>query len=104
MKGDIDIITNGKYAYAVFTEGCLKRCGGQGDILAGLLMVYSYWANEIVIDNISDDEKLLLGGVLACVILRKAAKKSFEKKFIGLTAPDIIEYIIEAFLEIYKKI
>lgn len=83
--------------------GCLKRCGGQGDILVGLLIVYSYWAKIKEIELYEENERLLLGATLACLILRKAAKKAFEKKFIGLTAPDIIDEIIPTFLDVYKS-
>jgi NAD(P)H-hydrate repair Nnr-like enzyme with NAD(P)H-hydrate dehydratase domain len=78
----------------------LKRCGGQGDILAGLLIVYCYWAKLKELDFSSQNENLLLGAVLACFTLRKAGQKAFEKKFIGLTAPDIIDEIIQSFLEL----
>lgn len=62
-------------------------------------MVYSYWAKEKGFDK---EGNLLLGGLLACLTVRKASKKAFGKKFIGLTAPDVIDHIIEAFLEIYN--
>ena len=88
--------------FAVLEPGCLKRCGGQGDILAGLLIVYSYWAKTKEIEYCDESEKILLGATLACLTLRKAAKKAFDKKFIGLTAPDIIDEIITTFLELYK--
>ena len=101
-KGEIDIITNGKSVFVVTEPGCLKRCGGQGDILVGLLSVYSYWAKIKEIELCDENERLLLGAILACLILRKAAKKAFDRKFIGLTAPDIIEEIIPTFLELYK--
>lgn len=80
----------------------MKRCGGQGDILAGMLIVYSYWAKMKEFELGNENGNLLLGGALACLTLRRAAKKAFQKKFIGLTAPDIINEIIESFLELYK--
>jgi ATP-dependent NAD(P)H-hydrate dehydratase len=43
-KGPVDIITNGKRAFLVGEKGSLKRCAGQGDLLAGLTGLYVFWA------------------------------------------------------------
>lgn len=43
-KGKVDRITNGREVLCVDTEGGLKRCGGQGDILAGCLGTLAGWA------------------------------------------------------------
>ena len=51
-KGYFDNITNGEYAYIVKNIDRLKRCGGIGDVLAGLSCVYSVWGNKI--DEYSD--------------------------------------------------
>lgn len=44
-KGLVDIITDGRQAFYVKTQGSLKRCGGQGDVLAGMLGTFTYYAN-----------------------------------------------------------
>ncbi len=67
------------------------------------MAVYSYWAQTKEIDLVDPDDQMLLGAILACLTVRKAAKLAYSKKFIGLIAPDIIEYIIEAFKEIALK-
>jgi ATP-dependent NAD(P)H-hydrate dehydratase len=36
-KGPVDIITDGKEAILVSQPGSLKRCGGIGDILSGVV-------------------------------------------------------------------
>ena len=36
-KGMIDLISDGNISYYVSIEGSLKRCGGLGDILSGIL-------------------------------------------------------------------
>lgn len=63
QKGEVDVITNGmeipesvlgqdqtKGAKAEilknYTQGGLKRCGGQGDILSGSVGVLMAWGNE----------------------------------------------------------
>ena len=42
VKGENDIIL-GPESYVVKTEGGRKRCGGIGDILAGITAVCGYW-------------------------------------------------------------
>ena len=49
------------------------------------------------------DERILIGAVLACLTVRKAAKLAYSKKYIGLMATDIIEDIIAAFKEIDNR-
>lgn len=45
-KGYADIVTNGKKVYMIQNRGSSKRCGGIGDILAGLTGLYSVWGNN----------------------------------------------------------
>lgn len=77
----------------------MKRCGGQGDILAGVTMLYSYWATIKTDLDLDPNQKILSGAVLGSIVVRKAAKKAFKKKFIGVTAPDIIDNLCESFLD-----
>lgn len=59
------------------TTGGRKRCGGIGDILAGVTSACSLWNFE-------------LGPVLASRIVRKATCYAFEKEGRSMTAPCII--------------
>jgi len=43
-KGEVDVISDGDSAYFVNVWGSLKWCGGQGDLLSGILGTYAYWA------------------------------------------------------------
>mmetsp|Transcript_24480 Transcript_24480/g.26768 ORF Transcript_24480/g.26768 Transcript_24480/m.26768 type:complete len:301 (-) Transcript_24480:13-915(-) len=43
-KGEVDLITSGNDVYAITERGSPRRCGGQGDILAGTLATAYYWA------------------------------------------------------------
>ena len=42
-KGPFDIISNGRDTATVQTPGSVKRCGGQGDILAGVSGAFLSW-------------------------------------------------------------
>ncbi|CAD8078433.1 unnamed protein product [Paramecium sonneborni] len=92
-KGQNDIITNGKVGYAVHIQGSNKRCGGQGDILSGLIGLYSYWAQHQNIDKIE-------GCILGSIVTRKAAKNAENKEHFSLTTPKIIDHIGDALYSI----
>ncbi|OMJ13233.1 ATP-dependent (S)-NAD(P)H-hydrate dehydratase [Smittium culicis] len=40
LKGQSDIISNGKLTILCSDQGGLKRCGGQGDILCGAIATF----------------------------------------------------------------
>jgi NAD(P)H-hydrate repair Nnr-like enzyme with NAD(P)H-hydrate dehydratase domain len=46
-KGEVDLITSGNDVYAITERGSPRRCGGQGDILAGTLATAYYWAFKV---------------------------------------------------------
>jgi len=43
-KGDEDVISNGTETVVCRTQGSMRRCGGQGDILAGAIGTMLAWA------------------------------------------------------------
>jgi len=94
-KGDIDIITDGKKAYAVIKKSGQKRSGGQGDIMAGLTALYCYWDQQsqidIELDPSSEEFGILRGCLLASYITRHASALAYEKKKYGMTAPHILD-------------
>ena len=58
-------------------KGGAKRCGGIGDILAGVVAATGFWNFE-------------LGPPLAAYIVREATRRAFEKEGRGMTAPAVI--------------
>lgn len=46
-KGEFDLVTNGADVFKLLYRGSPRRCGGQGDILAGCLGVAFYWASKV---------------------------------------------------------
>lgn len=43
-KGEADVVSNGDDVYVLEDKGSPRRCGGQGDILAGSIAVAFNWA------------------------------------------------------------
>lgn len=46
LKGEQDIITNGKHTVCFSAEKSPRRCGGQGDILAGMIGFFSQFIDR----------------------------------------------------------
>lgn len=91
-KGKYDFITDGKRAFIVGNLGSLKRCGGLGDILNGVVATFCGMLSKQAKKQdvkISNDE-LLEASALACFLCKVAARKGYEKHGYALTAPDVI--------------
>jgi len=99
LKGEVDVITDGKEAYIVRQQGASKRCGGQGDILSGLVGLYSYWAYSASKNN-NGNIKLLHGCILASIVSRFAARKAFEHERYGLVTPKILDQVANSINEV----
>lgn len=82
-KGKIDIIIYKDNKINVDVESSLKRCGGQGDILAGIL------ATAVSLDP----EDLLNACKLSCQFTRLAANLAFKEKGFSLITSDIISVL-----------
>lgn len=88
--------------------GSGRRCGGQGDILSGSIATFLHWMlenkNKI---NFSTQNKELAAASLSCyaasLLVRKCNEKAFKVKGRSMLASDMIEYIHEAFEELYGQ-
>lgn len=78
IKGQCDIIMDRDRSFIIGIEGGNKRCGGIGDILAGVTGACGLWDFEY-------------GPALASVLVRSATRMAFEKEGRGMTAPCVIE-------------
>ena len=108
-KGKCDIITDGKELYMIKNKGSLKRTGGIGDLLSGLINCYCGMINQRLKDNKDYNEKCIINHdilmkccIFACYLCREASKSAFEKMKYSLTAPDIINEIPNIVNNIYE--
>ena len=90
-KGIVDIISDGVHSYFVSLDGSLKRCGGQGDILAGVSGAFMNYASNLQDDVEDPRERAVLAVVAASIVTRGAAKVAFDSKKIAVTTLDILE-------------
>ncbi|SNX83706.1 probable ATP-dependent (S)-NAD(P)H-hydrate dehydratase [Melanopsichium pennsylvanicum] len=110
-KGKVDRITNGKEVLIVDAEGGLKRCGGQGDILAGCLGTFAGWC-KIYEENhpnlaqtsanadggeVALDRLLLLAGYGASLTARECSRLAFKSKARAMLADDLLPVVGDAY-------
>ena len=93
LKGKVDVISDGTRTICVGVPGSEKRCGGQGDILSGVIAT-TFWNAK---RNSCD---VLNAFALAAVIVRKSAAMAFRKKQRGLSAPDVIKALPKALIDV----
>ena len=71
-KGIVDLISDGNISYYVAIEGSLKRCGGQGDVFAGMLGTFTKYARNLK-EFDSNSERTILSVVCASIATRSSA-------------------------------
>jgi NAD(P)H-hydrate repair Nnr-like enzyme with NAD(P)H-hydrate dehydratase domain len=94
-----------------------RRCGGQGDILAGCMAVAVYWASALqpspdpstrtvlqpLINHVPDAAVLsstLSACLLAAAVVKRASYFAFAKKGRATTSPDVLAEIGAAFVSV----
>jgi len=92
----------GGHVVIVEDAGCPRRCGGQGDILAGALATWVAWARRYARVHGEPLQPLLQEAAAAAASLTRAAgAAAFRKHGRATTAPDIIAQLGPAFAELF---
>lgn len=82
-KGPVDSVSSPLESVTVDEPGSLKRCGGQGDILAGTIAVFSSWSQGPRIASIA----------AACTVVRHAARRAWEQHHRSMIATDVLQEV-----------
>lgn len=111
-KGQVDVISDGRRTVSCSRPGGLRRCGGQGDILAGIAGTLAGW-NFGPLSGYEQIEKLrkreghrfacsrtLIAAWGACNLTREASHRAYEEHHRGTTTPHILEHIGPAFYDL----
>ncbi|XP_063824248.1 ATP-dependent (S)-NAD(P)H-hydrate dehydratase [Ostrinia nubilalis] len=88
--------------------GSGRRCGGQGDLLSGSIATFLHWMLDNIDNiNIKTENKDLAAASLSCYaasrMVRMCNEKAFKVKGRSMLASNMIEYIHEAFEELYEN-
>jgi len=109
VKGPKDVISDGTRTVECGMQGSPRRSGGQGDVLAGMLLTFKVWAASSVAKMAFEKgEEEILGGLLelacayaACEVARTSAAKAYALKHRGMLAGDVLDQVASTFHELF---
>ncbi|CAI4222296.1 unnamed protein product [Auanema sp. JU1783] len=104
LKGETDIVasTNGTFRL-LHEEGSPRRCGGQGDTVAGTLGVFLLWALRSINDK---SEAKIAAALASSQIVKLCAVEAFRKLGRSMITSDLIQelpYVLKKLDEDLKK-
>jgi len=100
-KGTQDIISNGIYTEICDTPGCPRRCGGQGDLLAGSLATFLHWSLSSTTCPAPGPTMIAAWG--ACRLARGCAAQAYNQCGRSTTTTDLINQIHSEFTRLYEN-
>ena len=104
-KGPVDIISNGVTVAYVASPTSNRRCGGQGDIVAGSIGTFAHWAalhSSSSLPSCASSIGTVDAAAAACILARAAAASAFQVNGRSATAPDVLGALGDAFRNIYE--
>ena len=112
MKGHLDTIASPGNAQAIQCgiDGSPRRCGGQGDLLAGVLAVSYHWAvkNRDKIENQSSDSEksskqtaAQVAAYAASTLVRTACQTIFNEMGRSMISTDVLKAIGPTFSKLF---
>ncbi|XP_020315770.1 ATP-dependent (S)-NAD(P)H-hydrate dehydratase-like isoform X4 [Oncorhynchus kisutch] len=103
LKGEDDLITDGKKVILCRQEGSGCRCGGQGDLLSGSLGVLAHWAYTSSADMTKSVNPSVVAAFGACSLTRQCNRQAFHKHWRATTTTDMIQEISSAFKKLFES-
>lgn len=91
LKGREDQIAQCDIIVTSLTQGSARRCGGQGDLLAGCLATFAAWIDKSEYSDCGAYTPEILAAFSASSVVKLANKLAFQKKGRGLIASDMLD-------------
>ncbi|XP_040281154.1 ATP-dependent (S)-NAD(P)H-hydrate dehydratase isoform X1 [Bufo bufo] len=102
QKGEWDLISDGNKVLVCNHEGSSRRCGGQGDLLAGSLGVLVHWAFLSGPEKINGQNPFVVAAFGACSLTRQCNHQAFQKHGRSMTTTDMISEVGTAFNKLFE--
>ncbi|XP_075236968.1 NAD(P)HX dehydratase [Lycorma delicatula] len=105
LKGQVDLITQKDLTICCTTEGSPRRCGGQGDMLSGILTAFAAWVEikRPKFDSTINITPELVASYCACHIVRSCNHLVFAEKGRGMLVTDMLEKILSVNNELFGE-
>jgi len=97
QKGATDVASNGRLTVCCAGGGSNRRCGGQGDLLAGSLAVLFSWADNFGDRGDAPAPPELLAAYAACRLTRECARLAYSQNGRSTTTLDLVRLIHQSF-------
>lgn len=113
LKGVVDRVVASRRGEVVYEEVCAegsrKRCGGQGDVLAGLVALYAGWVGRSPAGASCTDGTFPLpvyvhAAAAACATTREAGRLAFAMHRRSMVASQMIAEIGQAFEHVHDTL
>lgn len=95
--GATDVASNGRLTVCCAAAGSTRRCGGQGDLLAGTLAVFFNWATMFGDRATAAAPPELLAVYSACRLTRECSRLAYSQHGRSTTTSDMVRLIHQAF-------
>ncbi|KAG9492238.1 hypothetical protein GDO78_000647 [Eleutherodactylus coqui] len=102
QKGEWDLISDGDKVLVCNHEGSSRRCGGQGDLLAGSLGVFVHWAFLAGPEKINGQNPFVVAAFGACSLTRQCNHQAFQKYGRSMTTTDMIAEVGTSFNKLFE--
>ncbi|KAG9297968.1 hypothetical protein G9A89_018796 [Geosiphon pyriformis] len=108
-KGQYDLISNGETIYKCDSPGGLKRCGGQGDILTGVIATFLAWGTAYQKNlwqhdqTVSGSDVPILASYAGCLTVRDCARNAGLKFGRSVQTSDMIPEIGPVFHTLFES-
>ena len=120
LKHRHDVISDGRCVVVVPEAGSPRRCGGQGDVLAGSAGTFFHWTNAFDSekngvygaacgaagveseDGMIAASSAMLAAFAACLLTKRCNAKSFALRGRSTTTVDLIDNIGAVFMESFE--
>ncbi|CAG5101648.1 Similar to AAEL000673: ATP-dependent (S)-NAD(P)H-hydrate dehydratase (Aedes aegypti), partial [Cotesia congregata] len=104
-KGAKDVIVDGQKgseAVTCATSGSGRRCGGQGDLLAGSLAVFWWWAITAGPSECTISTPAITAAYAASRLTRECNASAFKDKQRAMLTTDMLEHIHPVFTRLFE--
>ncbi|XP_059896539.1 ATP-dependent (S)-NAD(P)H-hydrate dehydratase isoform X2 [Gadus macrocephalus] len=102
LKGEQDLISDGRRVLTCGLRGSGRRCGGQGDLLSGSLGALAHWAFSATPPSRSVSPALL-AAFGACALTKQCNSQAFQTHGRATTTSDMIQEIGPAFRKLFES-
>ncbi|CAM9384438.1 unnamed protein product [Choristocarpus tenellus] len=94
LKGEVDVISDGRRTIACAVPGGMKRCGGLGDVLAGSLGTMLAWNRLHGVEGDEAQQVMMLSAAWwACAVTRQATFEACSAKGRSMSALHVMEHL-----------